>query len=104
MGQITRFLDPGDVRVESAISDLTGWAGVDIGVFVKPDGTVVAIVVNDGGAKDLKLNGMDKFGGTSVQVTRTTQTDKWEESDFVFDGSLPLAEDSVTTFVFPAAQ
>ena len=104
MGQITRFLDPGDVRVESAISDLTGWAGVDIGVFVKPDGTVVAIVVNDGGAKDLKLNGMEKFGGTSVQVTRTTQTDKWEESDFVFDGSLPLAEDSVTTFVFPAAQ
>lgn len=104
MGQITRFIDPGDVRVESAISDLTGWAGVDIGVFVKPDGTVVAIVVNDGGAKDLKLNGMEKFGGTSVQVTRTTQTDKWEESDFVFDGSLPLAEDSVTTFVFPAAQ
>lgn len=104
MGQITRFLDPGDVRVESAISDLTGWAGVDIGVFVKPDGTVVAIVVNDGGAKDLKLNGMEKFGGTTVQVTRTTQTDKWEESDFVFDGSLPLAEDSVTTFVFPAAQ
>ena len=101
MGQITRFLDPGDVRVESAISDLTGWAGVDIGVFVKPDGTVVAIVVNDGGAKDLKLNGMEKFGGTSVQVTRTTQMDKWEESDFVFDGSLPLAEDSVTTFVLP---
>ena len=53
---------------------------------------------------NLLINGMEKFGGTSVQVTRTTQTDKWEESDFVFDGSLPLAEDSVTTFVFPAAQ
>lgn len=102
MGQFSRFLDPGDVRVNSPISDLTGWAGVDVGVFVKPDGRVVVLVVNDGSAKDLTLNGMDKFVGSTVQVTTTTQDENWKESDFVFDGTLALEEDSVTTFVFGA--
>ncbi len=101
-GQITRFVDDGDVRVDSPISDLTGWSGVDIGVFKKPDGRVVAVVINDGSAKDLTINGMDKFVGTQVQVTTTTQQENWKESTATFNGVLSLEEDSVTTFVFGA--
>ena len=99
-GQITRFIDKGDVRVESPLSDLTGWAGVDIGVFKKPDGRVVVVVINDGAAKDLRLNGMERFAGTEVAVTTTTQDKNWEESAFVFSDHVSLEENSVTTFVF----
>ena len=88
------------MRVESPLSDLTGWAGVDIGVFKKPDGRVVVVVINDGSAKDLRLNGMERFAGTEVAVTTTTQDKNWEESAFVFSDHVSLEENSVTTFVF----
>ena len=99
-GQITRFVDEGDVRVGCATSDPLGWAGLDIAAFRKPDGRVVIVVVNDGLAKDLRLDGMDIFAGTTVQVTVTTQDKNWVESALVFDGELPLEKKSVTTFVF----
>lgn len=99
-GQITRFVDEGDVRVECPTSDPLGWAGIDIAAFRKPDGRVVIVVVNDGLAKDLRLDGMDKFAGTTVSVTTTTQDKNWAESSFAFDGELSLEKNSVTTFVF----
>ena len=99
-GQITRFVDEGDVRVGCTTSDPLGWAGLDIAAFRKPDGRVVIVVVNDGLAKDLRLDGMDIFSGTTVQVTVTTQDKNWAESALVFDGELPLEKKSVTTFVF----
>lgn len=99
-GQITRFVDEGDVRVRCDTSDPLGWAGIDIAAFKKPDGRVVVVVVNDGLAKDLRLDGMEKFVGTTVRVTATTKNENWAESAFVFDGELSLAKKSVTTFVF----
>lgn len=101
-GQMTKFLEEGDVRVQCKLSDTTGWAGVDIGVFKKSDGSVTAVIINDGRAKDLKLNGLEEFSNTSVSVTTTTQEKNWEESSAVFSGSVHLEEDSVTTFVFGA--
>ena len=75
---------------------------MDIGVFKKSDGSVTAVIINDGRAKDLKLNGLEEFSNTSVSVTTTTQEKNWEESSAVFSGSVHLEEDSVTTFVFGA--
>ena len=60
----------------------------------------MVVVINDGSAKDLRLNGMERFAGTEVAVTTTTQDKIWEESAFVFSDHVSLEENSVTTFVF----
>ena len=99
-GQITRFVDEGDVRVDCGTSDPLGWAGLDVAVFKKPDGRVVVVVVNDSLAKNLRFDGLEEFAGTTVRVTATTKEKNWAESTFVFEGSLPLERKSVTTFVF----
>lgn len=98
--QFTRFLDAGDVRVDSVLSDPMNWTGIDIAAFIKPDGSVVIIVINDGEEKSLALDGMEDFVGTSVRRTQTTAEVNLAEDDFVFDGSVVLACDSVTTFSF----
>ena len=97
--QISKFLNSGDKRVEAKLSDTAGWAGVDAGVFVKPDGSVVAIFINDGKEKSLKLNGLDAFVGSTAQVTFTTQAENLAEDSFTFEGGITLRENSVTTLV-----
>ena len=72
---------------------------MDAGVFVKPDGSVVAIFINDGKEKSLKLNGLDAFVGSTAQVTYTTQAENLAEDSFNFEGGITLRENSVTTLV-----
>lgn len=100
--QFTRYLSEGDVRVGCTLSDPMDWTGVDIGAFVKPDGSVVVVAVNDGAAKSLRLDGLEGFEGRTATVVCTDAEREAEESDFVFGGGVELAADSVTTFVFSA--
>ena len=100
--QFTRYLSEGDVRVGCTLSDPMDWTGVDIGAFVKPDGSVVVVAVNDGAAKSLRLDGLEGFEGRTATAVCTDAEKEAEESDFVFGGGVELAADSVTTFVFSA--
>ena len=100
--QFTRYLSEGDVRVGCTLSDPMDWMGVDIGAFVKPDGSVVVVAVNDGAAKSLRLDGLEGFEGRTATAVCTDAEREAEESDFVFGGRVELAADSVTTFVFSA--
>lgn len=98
--QFTRYLSEGDVRVGCLLSDPMNWSHVDIGAFVKPDGSVVVIAVNDGDAKTLRLNGLEKFMGATFVTVITDAERALAESKSVFEGSVELAADSVMTFVF----
>lgn len=100
--QFTRYLSEGDVRVGCTLSDPMDWTGVDIGAFVKPDGSAVVVAVNDGAAKSLRLDGMDGFEGRTATAVCTDAEREAEERDFVFGDRVELAADSVTTFVFSA--
>ena len=100
--QFTRYLSEGDVRVGCTLSDPMDWMGVDIGAFVKPDGSVVVVAVNDGAAKSLRLDGLEGFEGRTATAVCTDAEREAEESDFVFGGRVELAADSVTTFAFSA--
>lgn len=90
------------VRVGCTLSDPMDWTGVDIGAFVKPDGSVVVVAVNDGAAKSLRLDGLEGFEGRTATAVCTDAEREAEESAFVFGGGVELAADSVTTFVFSA--
>lgn len=98
--QFTRYLGAGDVRVKCALSDPMNWTGIDIGAFVKPDGRFVVVVINEGPARRLALKGTERYIGAVTERTQTTAEDNLATESLSFDGTLALADDSVTTFVF----
>lgn len=95
MGHFTKWLSTGDVRVATGSSDVTGWSGIDFGAFLKPDGTLVLIFLNDGAERTVRLSGLE--GNRTGTRILTTQNVTWEESAFVLSDTITLPADSAMT-------
>ena len=96
MGQFSRYIPEGSVRIEAKYSDFLGFNGVDCVAFVRPDGKTVLVVINAGNAeKKISLNG--EFSSYTKIVTDDDHD--WQESEGAFDGTLTLSPTSVTTYV-----
>ena len=96
MGQFSRYIPEGSVRIEAKYSDFLGFNGVDCVAFVRPDGKTVLVVINAGNAeKKISLSG--EFSSYTKIVT-DDEHDR-QESEGAFDGTLTLSPTSVTTYV-----
>ena len=96
MGQFSRFIPEGSVRIDADYSDFLGFNGVDCVAFERPDGKIALVVINDSkNARTVKLNG----DFSTVTETVTDDTVNWGVSEYDFDGKLELSAMSVTTFV-----
>lgn len=100
MGQFSRYLDKGDVRLGATCSDLTGWANLDYSAFRKEDGSVVLIVINNSKSdKSVTVGGLSGYKNvTSVCTTAAAQTG-WDEKTVEWTGKISLPAQSVSTFV-----
>ena len=100
MGQFSRYIDKGDVRVGATCSDLTGWAGLDYSAFKKADGSVVLVVINNSKSeKNVTVGGLyDYKNATTVCTTGETQTG-WNEVAGEWTGKVTLPAQSITTYV-----
>lgn len=96
MGQFSRYVPEGSVRIEAKYSDFIGMNGIDCVAFERPDGKIVLIVVNDNSsARKISV------GGEFSSFTKTVTDDNvnWGTSEGEFDGSVSVSPMSVTTFV-----
>ena len=100
MGQFSRYIDKGDVRVDATCSDLTGWAGLDYSAFKKADGSVVLVVINNSKSeKNVTVGGLyDYKNATTVCTTSEAQTG-WNEVAGEWTGKVTLPAQSITTYV-----
>lgn len=96
MGQFSRYLPEGSVRVEAEYSDFIGMNGIDCVAFERPDGKVALIVVNDNSsAREINVS-----GDFSAYTKAVTDDDvNWEISEGEFDGKISVSPMSVTTFI-----
>ena len=99
MGQFSRYIDKGDVRVGATCSDLTGWAGLDYSAYQKADGSVVVVVINNSSSdRNVTIGGLSDYKkATSVCTVQTT--DGWDEKSIDWTGKVSLPARSVTTFI-----
>ena len=96
MGQFSRYVPEGSVRVEAKYSDFIGMNGIDCVAFERPDGKIALIVVNDNSSAR-KINVEGEF--SSFTKTVTDDNVNRETSEGEFDGSVSVSPMSVTTFV-----
>ena len=96
MGQFSRYVPEGSVRIDASYSDFLGFNGVDCVAFERPDGKIALVVVNDSGsARTVSVNGDFSTADSIV----TDNANDWKESSAAFDGKLTVTPDSVTTFL-----
>ncbi len=100
MGQFSRYIDKGDVRVGATSSDLTGWANLDYSAYKKADGSVVVVIINNSKSeKNVTIGGLSGYGKvTSVRTTAAAQ-DGWNEVAGSWTGKVTLPGQSITTYV-----
>lgn len=100
MGQFSRYIDKGDVRVNATCSDLTGWAGLDYSAYKKADGSVVLVVINNSKSeKQVTVGGLyDYKNAVTVCTTAEAQTG-WNEVSGEWTGKVTLPAQSITTYV-----
>lgn len=97
VGQFSRFIEPGSVRIDTSYSDTLGWNGVESVAFTRPDGKTVLIVLNDSKySHKLKIKGLNG----KATVTYTNEKANWETSETTVNGSVEVTPKSVTTYVF----
>lgn len=100
MGQFSRYIDRGDVRVNAACSDLTGWAGLDYSAFKKADGSVVVVVINNSNSqKNVTVGGLSDYANMTSVCTTGEAQDGWNEVAGEWTGKVSLPAQSITTFV-----
>ena len=99
MGQFSRYIDKGDVRVGATCSDLTGWAGLDYSAYRKADGSVVVVIINNSSSdKNVTIGGLSDYK-KAISVCTVQTTDGWEEKSIDWTGKVSLPAQSVTTFI-----
>ena len=97
MGQFTRFIEPGSVRVGTEYGDSLGWNGVECSAFIKTDGRLALIVINDS-KREHKIR---FYGGYGTVTEIVTDADRnWAESEYEFDNYLYVPAKSVVTYIF----
>lgn len=100
MGQFSRYIENGDVRVGATCSDLTGWANLDYSAYKRADGTVVVVIINNSkSAKNVTVGGLSDYT-KAVEVTTTAAAQTgWEENETDWTGKVSLPGQSITTYV-----
>ncbi len=100
MGQFSRYIDKGDVRVGATSSDLTGWANLDYSAYKKADGSVVVVIINNSkSVKDVTVGGLSDYTkAVEVRTTSEAQTG-WNENETAWTGKVTLPGQSITTYV-----
>ena len=96
MGQFSRCVPEGSVRIDAKYSDFIGMNGVDCAAFERPDGKVALIVVNDNSsAREINVS-----GGFSSYIKIVTDDDvNWDTTEGEFGGKISVSPMSVTTFI-----
>lgn len=96
MGQFSRYVTEGSVRIEADYSDFLGFNGTECVAFSRPDGATVLIVINDSSlSREINLSG----DFSEVMKVVTDENSNWEQSQSGFDGKISVSPMSVTTFV-----
>lgn len=100
MGQFSRYIDKGDVRVNATCSDLTGWADLDYSAYKKADGTVVVVLINNSGSdKNVTVGGLYDYKTATRVCTTAEAQNTWNEVQENWTGKVSLPAQSITTFV-----
>ena len=100
MGQFSRYIENGDVRVGATCSDLTGWANLDYSVYKRADGTVVVVIINNSKSdKNVTVGGLGDYTKATVVCTTAEEQSGWNEVETVWSGKVALPAQSITTYV-----
>lgn len=100
MGQFSRYIDNGDVRVNAKCSDLTGWAGLDYSAYKKADGSVVVVVINNSkSVKNVTIGGLYDYKKAIAICTTSEAQSGWDEKESDWTGKVSLPAQSITTYV-----
>ena len=96
MGQFTRYIPQGSVRIRSDYNDSFDFNGVDCVAFKRPDGSIVLVVINDSGRdKDIKIKG----GYENIKEIVTAQDKNWVTAEYNYDGYITVPAKSVATYI-----
>lgn len=100
MGQFSRYIENGDVRVGATCSDLTGWANLDYSAYKRADGTVVVVIINNSKSdKNVTVGGLGDYTKATVVCTTAEEQSGWNEVETVWSGKVALPAQSITTYV-----
>ncbi len=101
LGQFSKYIETGSVRLGTEYMDTLGWNGVEIAAFLKTDGRIAVVIINDSSrAKKIKIDG--SYG--NVIKTTTDADNDWLTSEFEYGGSLSVSANSITTFVLTPSE
>lgn len=97
MGQFSRYIEPGSVIVGTEYGDSIGWNGVESLAFIKPDGRLALIVINNSPrAHKIRL-----YGGYGTVTEIVTDAERnWAQSEYEFNNYIEVSAKSITTFIF----
>ena len=97
MGQFSKYIGEGSVRIKSAYSDFLQINGVECVAFENTDGSITLVVINDSGkSKNIKIKG----GYSNVKEIVTNSEDNWKISEQKNSGKFKVGAKSIATFVF----
>ncbi len=100
MGQFSRYIENGDIRVGATCSDLTGWANLDYSAYKRADGTVVVVIINNSKSdKNVTVGGLGDYTKATVVCTTAEEQSGWNEVETVWSGKVALPAQSITTYV-----
>ncbi|MDE7328232.1 MAG: hypothetical protein K2N57_00560 [Clostridia bacterium] len=97
MGQFSKYISEGSVRIKAGYSDFLSMNGVECVAFKNLDGSITLIALNDSESeRKIKING----GYANVKEITTNADVNWQIREYENKGSVTLSGKSVTTFVF----
>ena len=97
MAQFSRYISAGDLRVMVTKTDFLNFDGTESCAFLKPDGSVVLVIINERSvARNLKL------GGFTVENMIYTDA-KNNLKEIKPDGNVKISAKSVTTLILKKA-
>lgn len=97
MGQFSKYVQEGSVRIKSGYSDFMEMNGVECVAFENPDGSIALVILNDSDkARNIKIKGGYKY----VKEIVTNADEDWKISEYENNGNINVSAKSVTTYVF----
>ncbi len=97
MGHFTKFIPQGSMRIKSRYSDSFGINGINYVAFLRPDGSIVIVVVNNSkNSRQIKVRG----AYDDVRETLTTADVNWQSKEYQYGGYLSVPAKSVVTYEF----
>ena len=97
LGQLSRYIEPGSVRVGAEYGDSIGWNGVESLAFLKTDGRLAIVVMNTS-SRSHKIRLYGGYGTVTEIVTDAERN--WAQSEYEFNNYIEVSPKSITTFIF----